>query len=76
MKRVLIGGFLSFIGTIWGLPIIIFAGNNVVCSWITPPGRFFTTIIETGMFIPFIVAMIVFGGGLIIMGIEYFKKDN
>jgi hypothetical protein len=33
MKKVLIGGFLSLIGTIWGLAIIVFVGNNLTSSW-------------------------------------------
>jgi hypothetical protein len=76
MKRVLIGGFLSLIGTIWSLAIIIFAGNNLVSGWSTPPGRFWTTIQETGMTFPFVLAIILLVLGLLIMGIEYFKKDK
>ena len=76
MKRVLIGGFLSLIGTIWSLAIIIFAGNNLVSCWNTPPGRFFTTVIETGMMLALIIAFVLLVVGLLIMGIEYFKKDK
>lgn len=63
------------IGTIWSLAIIIFAGNNLVSGWSTPPGRFFTTVIETGMMIPMIIAIVIFLVGMLIMGVEYFKKD-
>ncbi|MEG1390757.1 MAG: hypothetical protein RSD07_10345, partial [Angelakisella sp.] len=68
MKRVLIGGFLSLIGTIWSLAIIIFAGSNLASSWNTPPGRFFTTVIETGMILPLIIASVLLVVGLLIMG--------
>ena len=76
MKKVLIGGFLSLIGTIWSLAIIIFAGNNLVSGWSTPPGRFITTVFETGMMAPMVIATAFFFGGIIIMGVEYFKKDQ
>lgn len=76
MKRAIIGGFLSIIGTIWELAIIIFAGNNMVSSWPTPPGRFLTTISETGMTLPMVIAAILLLLGLVIMGIEYFIKDK
>lgn len=75
MKKVLIGGFLSLIGTIWSLAVIIFAGNNLASSWQTPPGRFFTTIMETGMLTPITIAFVIFLCGILIMGVEYFKKD-
>lgn len=76
MKKVLIGGFLSLIGTIWSLAIIIFAGNNLASSWYTPPGRFLTTVIETGMMVPLIFAFVVFLIGIVMMGVEHSKKDE
>jgi len=76
MKRAIIGGFLSLIGSIWELAIIIFAGNNMVSGWSTPPGRFLTTISETGMTLPMVIASILLLLGLVIMGIEYFIKDK
>ena len=39
MKRALIGGFLSLIGSIWSLAIVFIAGNNLVSSWDTQLGR-------------------------------------
>jgi len=76
LKKVLIGGFLSLIGTIWCLTVIIFAGTNLVSGWSTPPGRFFTTVIETGMMLPLVIAFVLLVIGLFIMVIEYFKKDK
>jgi len=76
MKKVLIGGFLSLIGTIWGLAIIVFVGNNLTSSWEKPPGRFLTTVIELNMVIPMVIVFIFLIFGLIVMGVEYFKKEN
>lgn len=73
MKRALIGGFISLLGTIWGLAIAVAASNNLVSGWTTPPGRFLTTVSQMG-FVPLFVMAIVLG--LVIMAIEYFKKDK
>ncbi len=61
---------------IWELAIIVFAENNLVSSWATPPERFLTTISETGMALPMVKASILLLLGLVIMGIEYFRKDK
>ena len=51
MKRALIGGFISLLGTIWGLAIAVAASNNLVSGWTTPPGRFLSTVSQMG-FVP------------------------
>ena len=76
MKTALIGGFLSLIGTIWALAVIIFVGNNLVSGWSTPPGRFMTTVTETGMTFPLAISIILLLLGLVIMGIEYFRREK
>ena len=76
MKRALIGGFISLLGTIWGLAIALAASNNLVSSWTTPPGRFLTTVAEMGFVPLFAAAIILIVLGLVIMAIEYFKKDE
>lgn len=76
MKKAIIGGVLSLIGTIWEIAIILFVENNLVSSWSTPSVRFFETISETGMILPMIIATVLFLGGLLIMKIEYFRKEK
>ncbi len=75
MKRAVIGGFLTLIGTIWDLAVIIFVGNNLVSGWSTPPGRFLTTVSKTGMTLPMVVGTILFVLGLLIMKVEFFRKE-
>ncbi len=74
MKKTVIGGFISLIGSIWSIVIFVYVSNNLVSSWRTPPGRFFSTVFEKEMIMPFILAVVFLLTGLIIMGIEYFKK--
>lgn len=76
MKRTIIGGFLALIGTLGCLAAFITAANNMVSGWSTPPGRFLTTVSQTGMTSLLVVACIVLALGLLIMGIEYFKSDK
>ena len=76
MKRALIGGFISLLGTIWGLAIAVAASNNLVSGWATPPGRFLTTVAEMGFVPLFAAAIILIVLGLAIMAIEYFKKGG
>lgn len=76
MKRVLIGGFISLIGSIWTLAIMIMAINNLVSEWYTPPGRLLTTIANFGMMPWFVISVVLLLLGIVLMGIEYFRKEN
>ena len=76
MKRALIGGFISLLGTIWGLAIAVVASNNLVSGWTTPPGRFLSTVAEMGFVPLFAMAIVLIVLGLVIMAIEYFRKDK
>jgi len=75
MKKVVIGGFLALCGTILELAVLYFVGNNLVGTWPTRLGRFLTTVAQTNMTAPFILATLLFGLGVLILLIEYFKKD-
>lgn len=76
MKRVLVGGFLALIGSIWGAAIFIACGMNLVSGWSTPPGRFLTTVSEVGLRLPLVLAIIVMLVGLAILVKEYFTRDK
>lgn len=76
MKKAIIGGFISLLGTIWDLAIIMAASNNLVSGWSTPPGRLLTTISELGVMPFFVISNVFLLLGLVVMAIEYFKKDH
>ena len=76
MKKVLMGGFISLIGSIWALAIIFIAGNNLVPSWVTPPGRFLTTVMEMELMFLFILSVLLVVTGIIIMVVGLFQKEN
>ena len=76
MKRAVIGGFLSLIGSIWALAIIFIAGNNLVTSWDTKLGRFLSTIIEMDLTLLFAFSVVFIVLGIILMTVELFCKEK
>ena len=75
MKRVMIGGFLSLIGSIWALAVMFSANNNLVSSWATPPGRFLTTVSQMGLIPIFVIAIFIVVFGFLILAIEFIKSE-
>lgn len=75
MKRVMIGGFLSLIGSIWALAVMFAANNNLVSSWATPPGRFLTTVSQMGLIPIFVIAIFIVVFGFLILAIEFIKSE-
>ncbi|MEQ2815693.1 hypothetical protein [Waltera acetigignens] len=76
MKRAIIGGFISLIGSIWVLAIIISANNYAINGWTTPPGKIITQMIESNLMVWFGISVATIVLGIVLMIIEYFKKDN
>ena len=76
MKKVLIGGFLSLIGSIWALAVIFIVGNNLVSGWATPPGRFLSTVASLHLTLVFVLSVALTVLGIGIMGVEFFRKEK
>lgn len=76
MKRALIGGFIALIGSIWTLVIMLIAIENLVSEWYSPPGRLLTTIANFGMMPWFVISVVFVLLGIVLMVIEYFRKEN
>ena len=75
LKRAIIG-FISLIGSIWTLAVIISANNYSINGWSTPPGKLLTQITESNLTVWFGVSIAMVVLGIVLMAIEYFKKDN
>lgn len=71
MKRTVIGGFFSLIGSIWALAILTSASANLVSGWTTPPGRLLCTVS-----VWFVLAIALLVVGLAVMAVEYFRKEK
>lgn len=75
MKRALIGGFLALLGTIWSLAVVVAASGNLVNAW-GEYGRLLTTIIEMGLLPALCIAAAAVVFGVVVMLIEFFRKDS
>lgn len=42
MKRAIIGGFLSLVGSLWALAVLLCANSHAISGWATPPGKLIT----------------------------------
>lgn len=74
MKRAAIGGILALIGFLWALAALL-AGSaymDRVSSWYTPPGRYGTALLESGMALGAALLLL----GLAALGLAYFKKEE
>ncbi len=76
MKRAIIGGFISLIGSIWTLAVIICANNYTIDGWSTPPGKLLTQLAESNLMLWFCISIALVILGIVFMVIEYFKKDS
>ena len=74
MKKTIIGGVLAIIGTLGHLAVIIIAAKNIASEWSTPPGRLLSTVCELGMLGILFIFFAILITGLVVLGIEYFKK--
>lgn len=76
MKRVVIGGLLSVVGSLWPLFLIVLAENNHISSWQTPPGRLLTSLAKMDLVLVFIISVVLVITGLCILVVEFFRKES
>lgn len=76
MKRVMIGSVFLFVGAIWITAILNFAVNHLVSSFYISTGQLLSTIIVYKLVLPFYISIIFLIVGIVILGIEYFKKEE
>lgn len=76
MKKAMIGSIVLFVGAIWITAILYFAVSHPVSSYFTPPGRLLSTLIFYDLVIPFYISIIFLIVGIVILGLEYFKKEH
>ncbi|MGN0745639.1 MAG: hypothetical protein ACI4ML_03070 [Aristaeellaceae bacterium] len=76
MKRAIIGGFLSLTGSIWTLAVLLCANSYAISGWVTPPGKLMTQLNESGLMSWFAVSVGCTALGIVLMAIEYCRKDR
>lgn len=75
MKKVMIGGFTALVGALGVLAVFLAAALNPSSGWSTRPGRFMTSVSELDLMPALTVSGLLVALGLVVMGIEYFRKD-
>ena len=75
MKKTLIGAVLALIGSIWAGVIILAAGNNLVDTWSTETGRFWSTMIDRQLLFLIILAPLLTLFGIVVLLFELFRKN-
>ena len=75
MKKVLIGGFISLIGSIMMMAFSISATSMMETGWSTPPGKFLSAIAAANVSFGFWVSIMLIVLGGVILAIEFFKKE-
>jgi hypothetical protein len=76
MKKVMIGGFTALVGALGVLAVFLAAALNPSSGWSTPPGRFMTSVSDLDLMPALTVSGLLVALGLVVMGIEYFRKDT
>lgn len=74
MKKVIIGGFLAVVSSIWAIAIGAYVQFNLVSDW--SGSRFWSSASQLGVILPLILSLIILALGIVIMCIEYFRKDR
>ena len=76
MKRTVIGGFITLVGSVWALLILSFASSNIPNEWNPNYGRLFTVVVNYKLMFPFVLSVIVTVLGLALLLIEFFRKEK
>lgn len=74
MKKVIIGGFLAIVSSIWAIAIGAYVQFNLASEW--SGSRFWSSALQLGVIIPLVISLIGLALGVVIMCVEYFRKDR
>ena len=74
MKKILVGGFLGMIGTLWGIALSVYTQLNLVDYWYG--SRFWESAAKIGVVAPLLIALAltIAGVGLVVMALV--KKEK
>lgn len=74
MKKVLIGSVLTLVSSLWAIAISVYVQLNLVMDWYG--SRFWVSAKELGVAIPLAASLMALTLGLVILGVEYFRKEK
>ena len=74
MKKILAGGFLSLIGTLWSIALSAYTLLNLVNSWYD--SRFWESAAQLGVMAPLIIALVLTLAGVGLVAVGLVKKEK
>lgn len=74
MKRVVIGGLLALLGSLWALALGAYVQLNLAQEWYG--SRFWSTASQNGVVAPLILSLVALALGVAMMLVEYFRRDQ
>lgn len=76
MKRALIGEFLAIIGSLWAIVLGAYVQYHLISTWDGSYGNsFWASAAQLGFMAPLILSLIVFALGIVILCVEFFRKN-
>ncbi len=76
MKKVLAGGFLTLMGSVSFLAITVVCVNNLVTTWDTGLGRFWSTVSEMHLMVLSVLCAMFAVLGLVLMAVGLFRREK
>ena len=74
MRKILAGGFLGLIGTLWSIALSAYTLLNLVNSW--GGSRFWESAAQLGVMAPLIIALVLTLAGVGLVVLELVKKEK
>ena len=74
MKKTIIGEILAIVSSIWAIAIGAYVQMNLVSSWSS--SRFWSSALELGVVVPLTIALTILALSIVIIAIEYFRKER
>ena len=74
MKKTVIGAALAFISSLWAIVIGIYVQKNLIMEWYG--NRVWASAVDRGDPVPLVAALLILGLSLVILGVEFFRKEK
>lgn len=74
MKKTVIGAVLAFVSSLWAIVIGIYVQKNLIMEWYG--NRFWASAVDRDVAVPLVAALLILGLSLVILGVEFFRKEK
>lgn len=74
MKRAIIGGFLAIVSTLWAISLCAYVQTNLATEWVE--NHFWDSAVQLGVLAPLIASLVALALSIVVLCVEYFRKDR